>query len=179
MSEEQIVDDTTEDPAEELDLEKLTTDELLALARAAESKANVFAQLAQSDPERHSAQAEEANAELQKYADALKEHNYTASGAMIDPTKTVPDKEGTAPTLADATGTYAEDAVVANIGGIGINNSNADPDGALAELKRRAEEGSADYVPRGSSPLMDARTSIAAQREAESTERVPLEREPA
>lgn len=166
----------TEAPAEEVNVEELSTDELLSLARAAESKVNVFSQLSRSDPDRHTEQLATAQADLQKYADALKEHNYTIGGEMIDPTKTVPDKEGTAPTLADGEGNYAADATVANIGGIGIRNSNTDPEGALAELKRRAEEGEPMEM-KGTSPLMDRSTSIAAR--SASQERVPLEREPA
>ena len=180
MSEEAILPaDEGQEPAEELDLEKLTTDELLALVRAAESRVNVFAQLNRGEPERYQEALEEATADMQKYADALKDHNYFPTGDMIDPTKTVPDKEGTAPTLADGTGTFAEDAVVANIGGIGINDSNANPEGALQKLKEMAEAGQG-YTPRGTSPLMGADTTTAARREAEqqqngSTERVQLE----
>lgn len=145
-------------PAEEFNLDDMTTDELLALTRAAEARANVFRGLVQVN-DSHQEALDAAQGDLQKYSDALKDRNYDMTGALIDPTKTVPDKEGTEPTLADATGTYAENAVVANIGGIGINDSNADPDGAMEKLKAAAERGGMELDVRGTSPLMAKSTA--------------------
>lgn len=157
-------------------LDDMSTDELLSLSRAAESRVNVFTQLADVNA-KHQPALDKAAADFRRYADALKEHNYDPTGALIDPRLTVPDKEGTAPTLADATGTFAADAETANVGGIGINDSNADPEGAVDKLQ---EQASRDMLPtQGTSPLMAPETSLRARREAEgnvrrSTRRVPL-----
>lgn len=154
------------------DIDNMTTDELLSMSRAAESRLNVFSQLAVNS-DRHGAALADAKADFDRYASALKEHNYDPTGALIDPTLTVPDKEGTAPTLSDATGAFAADAEVANIGGIGINDSNADPDGALEKLM---EQSDAEVEVRGTSPTMSRDTTLAARREREGgkRQRVPL-----
>lgn len=151
------------------DLDNMTTDEVLALSRAAESRMNVFRSLANGD-DRHGPALAKAQADYQRYADVLRDHNYDPTGAMIDPTLTVPDKEGTAPTLADATGTFAADAETANVGGIGINDSNADPEGAKAKLEEQAARDDMTDA-RGTSALMDRSTTAKARREANSTGR--------
>lgn len=148
----------------EVDVDDMTTDELLAAARNAESRVNVFTSLAQANPQRHQKALDAAVADFRKFADALKEHNYDPSGALIDPSLVVPDKEGTAPSLADATGAYADDAYTANQGGIGIKTSNADPEGAQAELAERAGRDDMTNAP-GSSPLMSRDSTIRARRE--------------
>lgn len=157
------------------DIDNMTTDELLAMSRAAESRMNVFTSLSLQQGDRHSAALEDAKSDFARYADALKDHNMDVTGAVVDPTATVPDKEGTAPTLADATGSFAADAEVANIGGIGINDSNADPDGALEKLNANADR---DFDPnsRGTSPNMDRSTTRAARKREGRPERVPLKR---
>lgn len=156
------------------DIDNMTTDELLSMSRNAESRMNVFTQLAQTS-DRHQAGLDAARADFDRYAAALKEHNYDPTGALIDPTLTVVDKEGTAPTLADATGTFAADAETANVGGIGINDSNADPEGAKEKLAAQSE---AEVQVQGTSPTMSRDTSLAARRKAEDarerTKRVPL-----
>ena len=163
----------TEEKRQEVNLDDLTTDELLAMTRAAEARANVFRGLAKGD-ESHQPALDAAQADLQKYSDALKDHNMDTSGAVIDPTLTVLDKEGTSPTMADATGTFAADAETANIGGIGINDSNADPEGALEKLKEAGEAGQEMDV-RGTSPLMARSTSKSARAKADEKKKVRRE----
>lgn len=148
----------------EVDVEDMTTDELLAASRNAESRMNVFSSLAQTDPQRHGEALNKAKADFAKFADALKEHNYDPTGKIIDPSLVVPDKEGTAPTLADAGGNFADDAWVANQGGIGEDMSNTDPEGAMERAAERAGRDDMTDTP-GTSPLMSRKSTIRARRE--------------
>lgn len=101
--------------------DEMTHTELQDHSRAAEARAAVFRGRAAQDPR--------FNGKLQEARESAVDIN-TRLRDMDDPVNVVPDKEGTAPTLADATGTFAADAEVANVGGIGIKDSNADPEKA-------------------------------------------------
>jgi hypothetical protein len=120
----------------ERNLDDLTNEEVLALSRAAEAKANVFRGLAARD-DKYRTRLADVTAEAQEYADHIRDQGLDP--ASTDPTSTVPDKEGTAPSLADGEGNFADHAEIANLGGIGINDSNTNPEAVRAELAARAD----------------------------------------
>jgi hypothetical protein len=119
-----------------LNYDDLTVDELRALSRSAESRANVFRSLAGRD-EKYRGRLDEVNADFRDLSQRLRDQGVDPSNT--DPTSTVVDKEGTAPTLADGQGNFADHAETANLGGIGINDSNTDPEGVRQELSDRAD----------------------------------------
>lgn len=110
-------------------LDNLSHAELIAMSRAHESRMNVLRNRSLQDPQRYGRRFKEVTADHRAITDRLRDMGGT------DPVATVPDKEGTAPTLADAHGNFAPDAKVANIGGIGIRDSNTNPERAKAELE--------------------------------------------
>lgn len=147
--------------AVEQDLTAMTNEEVLALSRASEARANVFRGLSLRYPERFDDRLGELASEAQRYTAELKERGMAPD--MVtgnwDPTLTVLDKEGTAPTLADGEGNFAADARTANIGGIGIRDSNTDPDGAMEKLRALSDP---EMIKERQAAIKEAQETIAA-----------------
>ena len=103
-----------------LKLEDLDGATLEALARKSDAKANFFAGRPNNQKEAQAAadEAKRIHAEIDKRA-----------GRFSD----VVDPEGTAPTLADGLGNFADDPEQANAGGIGIKDSNSQSPEATAQ----------------------------------------------
>lgn len=112
--------ETTEESAMD-NLDKLSFSQLQELSRAAEAKASVLRSKALQFPDRYQAALDEANAQLTAVGDRLRDIG-GAEGITLQ------DREGTAPTYSDKFGAYAKDVDVANLGGVGIDFSNTNPD---------------------------------------------------
>lgn len=115
----QTVAEATEENAMD-NIADMTFPQLMEASRAIESKAQVLRNLSFQMPDRYQGVLEEAEAKSKEITDRLREFGGVA--------EVLQDREGTAPSLADKFGNYAENADVANLGGIGIDFSNTNPD---------------------------------------------------
>lgn len=123
------------------DYTKMSRADLEVQSRRMESELAVLSSRARANPEGFKKNVDERN---EKY-EAIRKRIHE-----IDSEKMPPDPEGTSPTLADAEGNYAADAGVAAVGGIGVKNSNTDPDGVVRRQRKvLADAGveNADEIP--------------------------------
>lgn len=101
-------------------LEGMSYAQLVEMSRAAEAKASVLRSLALRN-DKYQGALDEANGQLKEIGDRLRDVGGAEATALQD-------RQGTAPSYSDRHGAFAEDAVTANLGGIGIDYSNVNPD---------------------------------------------------
>lgn len=121
------------------DVKNMSRPELEAHSRNLEAKMNVLRSKA-SQNEAFDKPLGETNKEYEQVSRRL---------ADMDNERREVDLEGTAPTLSDRTGAFAPDAETARLGGVGIHDSNENPDEArkvkeesedTEKVQKRAEE---------------------------------------
>ena len=105
----------------DIDLDKMNFNQLVELSRATEARANVFRSRATFNDGMRPA-LDEALADAKLIADKLRDMGGDLSLLGRQ------DPEGTAPTYSDAHGSYAPDVETAQLGGVGINFSNTEPE---------------------------------------------------
>lgn len=122
----------TRDPVYDLDVSKLDKVDLDGLSRRMESEMNTLR-----------SQGVESDHQLMKqrsgFFQKLQKRTAELSGEQIPV-----DLEGTSQSLADGEGNFAKDANVARVGGIGVKNSNTDPEGVLKAQRQRLEDAGVD-----------------------------------
>lgn len=118
-----------------LDVKNMTRSELEVQSRKMESEMSILSSRAAADPDAYKGALAERQKDYQAIHKRLQD---------LDVGPGVPDPEGTSPTLADAEGNFADDARTARIGGIGVRNSNTDPEGVLRKQRARLKEAGVD-----------------------------------
>lgn len=119
----------------DIKVNELNREQLETYSRRMEAELNILNGRAAGNPTAFKKTVDERTKQYQSVQKRIHE---------LDASPGVPDPEGTSPTLADAEGNYADNARIAHIGGIGVNNSNTDPEGVLRRQRKTLERAGID-----------------------------------